>query len=34
MFEIPLTISLVEIIIMLGVWLNTSINLYNFMKRK
>jgi len=34
MLDIPLSISYIEIGILVGVWLNTSINLYNFMKRK
>lgn len=34
MLDIPASISYVEIVIALGVWLNTTINLYNFMKRK
>ena len=32
MLDIPLSISYIEIGILLGVWLNTSINVYNFMK--
>ena len=34
MIDIPFTISYIEITIMVGVWLNALINLYNFMKRK
>jgi len=34
MLDIPLSISYIEIGILLGVWLNTSINIYNFSKRK
>jgi len=34
MTDIPTTISYVEIIIMVGVWLNTSINIYNLMKAR
>jgi|14_taG_2_1085336.scaffolds.fasta_scaffold03506_9 hypothetical protein len=34
MFEAPFTISYVEMFIALGVWLNTTINVYNFMKAK
>ena len=30
----PVSISYTEIVIMLGVWLNALINLYNFVKRK
>lgn len=30
--NIPLTISLVELLILLGVWLNTVINVYKFIK--
>ena len=32
MLDIPLSISYIEIGILLGVWLNTTINVYNFMK--
>jgi hypothetical protein len=32
MLDLPLSISYIEIAIMVGVWLNTSINVYNFMK--
>jgi hypothetical protein len=32
MLDIPLSISYIEIGILIGVWLNTSINVYNFMK--
>lgn len=32
MLDIPLSISYIEIGILVGVWLNTSINVYNFMK--
>lgn len=34
MIEMPVSISYTEIVIMLGVWLNALINLYNFVKRK
>jgi len=34
MVDIPATISYVEIVIMVGVWLNTTINVYNFMKAR
>lgn len=34
MLDIPASISYVEIGILFGVWINTTINLYNFMKRK
>jgi len=34
MVDIPATISYVEIVIMVGVWLNTSINIYNLMKAR
>jgi len=34
MTELPNAISYTEIVIMLGVWLNALINLYNFVKRK
>jgi len=32
MLDIPLSISYIEIGILIGVWLNTTINAYNFMK--
>jgi hypothetical protein len=32
MLDIPLSISYIEIGILVGVWLNTTINVYNFMK--
>jgi len=32
MLDLPLSISYIEIGILIGVWLNTSINVYNFMK--
>ena len=32
MLDIPLSISYIEIGILIGVWLNTTINVYNFMK--
>jgi|DEB0MinimDraft_12_1074336.scaffolds.fasta_scaffold00395_24 hypothetical protein len=32
MESIPVTISLVELLILLGVWLNTVINVYKFIK--
>ena len=32
MLDIPLSISYIEIGILVGVWLNTSISVYNFMK--
>jgi|MDTB01.3.fsa_nt_gb hypothetical protein len=34
MVDIPFSISYTEIVIMLGVWLNALINLYNFTNRK
>lgn len=32
MLDLPLSISYIEIGILIGVWLNTSINVYNFLK--
>ena len=32
MLDIPLSISYIEIGLLIGVWLNTTINVYNFMK--
>jgi hypothetical protein len=34
MVDIPFSISYTEVVIMLGVWLNALINLYNFTSRK
>lgn len=34
MVDIPFSISYTEVVIMLGVWLNALINLYNFTNRK
>jgi hypothetical protein len=34
MFDIPVTISYIEVGILIGVWLNTTINVYNFMKAR
>jgi hypothetical protein len=34
MVDMPFSISYTEMVIMLGVWLNALINLYNFLKRK
>jgi hypothetical protein len=34
MVDIPFSISYTEVVIMLGVWLNALINLYNLTNRK